>query len=195
MPVILNNGSDELWTWLDPKRTKWTKELQSLLKPFEGVLECYPVNKDVGKVGNNSPDFIVPISSSKNKSNIANFFANAKKSDKTHPNEAKSKSIEKDDRKFGVVDNDDDRKTINPPRSEDNAPIPEPKSSPAIGTKRSRNEDEDIEIPKPDSQSPRSVSQSPVKKKMKSATSNGSLSKPNAAKTESNQKITTFFGK
>src|ERR1700710_519210 len=75
MPVILENGSDEITTWLDPKRTTWSKELQSLLKPFEGELEVYPVSKDVGKVGNNSESFIIPISSSQNKSNIANFFA------------------------------------------------------------------------------------------------------------------------
>lgn len=54
MPVILNNGSDDMFTWLDSKRSEWSKELQSLLKPFEGELECYPVSKDVGKVGNDS---------------------------------------------------------------------------------------------------------------------------------------------
>ncbi|KAK6070568.1 hypothetical protein SCUP515_08393 [Seiridium cupressi] len=75
MPVILNNGSEELRTWLDPKRHEWSKELQSLLKPFDGELEIYPVSKEVGKVGNNSPTFIVPLDSKDNKSNIANFFA------------------------------------------------------------------------------------------------------------------------
>ncbi len=38
MPVILENGSEEVRTWLDPKRSTWSKELQSLLKPFEGEL-------------------------------------------------------------------------------------------------------------------------------------------------------------
>ncbi|ETS81779.1 hypothetical protein PFICI_06781 [Pestalotiopsis fici W106-1] len=75
MPVILNNGSEALRTWLDPARHEWTKELQALLKPFDGELEVYPVSKDVGKVGNNSPTFIVPLDSKENKSNIANFFA------------------------------------------------------------------------------------------------------------------------
>ncbi|RDW62718.1 hypothetical protein BP5796_11020 [Coleophoma crateriformis] len=75
MPVILDNGSEELRTWLDPKRSTWTKELQSLLKPYHGELEVYPVSKDVGKVGNNSPQFMIPVASSENKSNIANFFA------------------------------------------------------------------------------------------------------------------------
>ncbi|WYZ42043.1 hypothetical protein EsH8_V_000938 [Colletotrichum jinshuiense] len=77
MPVILNPGSREIKTWLDPKRHEWTKELQDLLKPFDGELECYAVSKDVGKVGNNSPSFIIPVASKENKSNIANFFANA----------------------------------------------------------------------------------------------------------------------
>ncbi len=35
----------------------------------------YPVSKDVGKVGNNSPSFIIPVGSKENKNNIANFFA------------------------------------------------------------------------------------------------------------------------
>ena len=64
--------------WLDPSKREWTRDLQSLLKPFDGKLEVYPVSKDVGKVGNNSPSFIIPIDSKENKSNIANFFANAK---------------------------------------------------------------------------------------------------------------------
>ncbi|KAI0386587.1 DUF159-domain-containing protein [Hypomontagnella monticulosa] len=83
MPVILDNGSEDVRTWLDPKRHEWSKELQALLKPFDGELDVYPVSKDVGKVGNNSPNFIIPVDSKENKSNIANFFAkggNTKKS-------------------------------------------------------------------------------------------------------------------
>ncbi|KAI0414101.1 hypothetical protein F5X98DRAFT_260652 [Xylaria grammica] len=75
MPVILDNGSEKMHKWLDPTRYVWSTELQSLLKPYDGELEVYPVSKDVGKVGNNSPTFIVPINSKQNKSNIANFFA------------------------------------------------------------------------------------------------------------------------
>ena len=75
MPVVLDNGSEALRTWLDPGRHVWTQELQSLLRPFAGALDVYPVHQDVGKVGNNSPTFIVPLDSKENKSNIANFFA------------------------------------------------------------------------------------------------------------------------
>ncbi|RYP78356.1 hypothetical protein DL771_000541 [Monosporascus sp. 5C6A] len=77
MPVILENGSEALRTWLDPGRHEWSAELQALLRPFEGELDVYPVSKDVGKVGNNSPSFIVPLNSKENKNNIANFFAAA----------------------------------------------------------------------------------------------------------------------
>lgn len=38
MPVILENGSKELATWLDP-RIPWCPELARLLKPFTGELE------------------------------------------------------------------------------------------------------------------------------------------------------------
>ncbi|RTE75985.1 hypothetical protein BHE90_009550 [Fusarium euwallaceae] len=78
MPVILDPDSPAIKTWLDPSRNQWSSELQSLLKPFEGELEVYPVTKEVGKVGNNSPSFVIPLDSKENKSNIANFFANAK---------------------------------------------------------------------------------------------------------------------
>lgn len=74
MPVILEPGSDAIRTWLDPGRYEWSRELQSLLKPFDGELEVYPVSKDVGKVGNNSATFVRPLDSKDNKSNIINLF-------------------------------------------------------------------------------------------------------------------------
>jgi hypothetical protein len=89
MPVILESGSDDMRIWLDPRRYTWSKELQSLMKPYPGELEIYPVSKDVGKVGNNSPTFIVPISSSENKNNIANFF-NIIKGEKARAKAARS---------------------------------------------------------------------------------------------------------
>ncbi|KND88839.1 putative peptidase [Tolypocladium ophioglossoides CBS 100239] len=77
MPVIFNPGSEKIKTWLYPGQHEWNRELQSLLRPFDGELEVYPVSKDVGKVGNNSPSFIIPLNSKENKFNIANFFANS----------------------------------------------------------------------------------------------------------------------
>ncbi|KAJ9422207.1 hypothetical protein QL093DRAFT_2577683 [Fusarium oxysporum] len=76
MPVIFDPNSSSIATWLDPSRKHWSDELQGLLKPFEGDLDIYRVSQDVGKVGNNSPTFIVPLDSKANKSNIMNFFNN-----------------------------------------------------------------------------------------------------------------------
>ncbi|KAI0472582.1 DUF159-domain-containing protein [Xylariaceae sp. FL0804] len=90
MPVILDNGSEGLRTWLDPRRHEWSAELQALLRPFEGELDVYPVSREVGKVGNNSASFILPVDSRENKSNIANFFANAQsKSDEKNKKKKK----------------------------------------------------------------------------------------------------------
>ncbi|PSR81833.1 hypothetical protein BD289DRAFT_438501 [Coniella lustricola] len=96
MPVILEPGSTRLATWLDPARCKWSAELQGILQPFEGELEVYPVSKEVGKVGNNSPSFIIPVASRENKANIANFFANARaKKTKGMDEEEEAKTVEK----------------------------------------------------------------------------------------------------
>ncbi|KAK4171040.1 hypothetical protein QBC36DRAFT_340731 [Triangularia setosa] len=85
MPVILDPGSPELQKWLDPGRYEWNRELQQVLKPYERELEVYPVSKEVGKVGNNDPVFVVPVASRENKGNIANFFPNAAAKSKKQP--------------------------------------------------------------------------------------------------------------
>ncbi|RPB02415.1 DUF159-domain-containing protein [Choiromyces venosus 120613-1] len=77
MPVILE--SSEVKSWLSPKTKSWNPTLQSMLKPYSGALEVYPVSKDVGKVALDSPSFIVPVDSTENKSNIKNFFITPKK--------------------------------------------------------------------------------------------------------------------
>lgn len=74
MPAILDNNSDDLRTWLDINRSVWSKDLQFLLKPYNGDLEIYPVSDDIGKLSNNSPRLIIPVASAENKMNIANFF-------------------------------------------------------------------------------------------------------------------------
>lgn len=145
MPVILDPGSEQMKLWLDPHQTTWTKELQSILKPYEGELECYPVSKEVGKVGNNSPDFLVPVDSKENKSNIANFFANASAKKKTQPSFSKG-TVEKDDADKDSMDLKDKSapttenelakieketepgETIDGEWTEDNAPKPVPQN-------------------------------------------------------------------
>jgi hypothetical protein len=191
MPVIFDNGSDAIKTWLDPKRTEWSADLQSLLKPYEGELECYPVSKDVGKVGNNSPLFLVPIDSAENKQNIANFFGKKQIKVEHDANEPRETS----DRIHG---------------SEDNAPLPVPTliSSPRLesrGIKRERSEthndggtaegapQQKRRITAAASQSPsKSAAKTPAKKAMRSATSNGSAAKT-PSKGDGSRKITSFF--
>ncbi|QMW24986.1 DUF159 domain protein [Aspergillus flavus] len=202
MPVILDPNSEAMKIWLDPTRTTWSKELQSVLKPYKGELECYPVPKEVGKVGNNSPDFIVPVSSKENKSNIANFFANAKK--KTEP----GVKVEGDGiTDQNIVKNEDDPSpTKDSEWSEDNAP------KPAAGIKRERTPegtgevaDEEVKKPKTElrTPSPKKVTEhtpvskrqtSPAGKKMRSATHNEKpIKKVNVKKADGSHPITKFF--
>lgn len=103
MPCILENG-EEVRIWTDSRRDRWSKELQGLLRPYEGELECYPVSQEVGKVGNNSPSFIIPVDSSENKSNIANFFGGGKKmgGEKKVVEQGKARAKVEEVRKEGV---------------------------------------------------------------------------------------------
>jgi putative SOS response-associated peptidase YedK len=127
MPVILEPGSKEMRDWLDPNRVGWDKELQGMLKPFEGELECYPVDKAVGKVGNNSPSFLIPIDSKENKNNIANFFGNQRATAKEVA--AKNEIVRNETKEAEVKqDPDETRETTSKIEStEDNAPLPKPK--------------------------------------------------------------------
>lgn len=207
MPVILENGSKELQTWCDPKRSTWSKELQGLLKPFQGELEIYPVSKDVGKVGNNSPNFIIPVASSENKSNIANFFAKGatKVESKAQPikNSQSSEVLDAESKTASTKikhEPEDDRKTIDHNGTEDNAPLPIPKEESTHGIKRELDDVPEIEPPNKVSRtsiSPRNPS-TPAKpgSKSRSATSNQKASPKKSVKSEKgSQKITSFFGK
>jgi hypothetical protein len=219
MPVILENGSDAIRTWLDPTRTEWSQDLQSLLKPYKGELECYPVSKDVGKVGNNSPSFLVPINSAANKNNIANFFGNQQKLAKSKT-EAQTVSkaehhLEDSANEKGDIkiehDVDETRATTDRVEgTEDNAPLPTPAPSGSQsrdapkGIKRER-ADEHVSSntaeaePQPKRSKPGSPTKSPAKKTStpakkqgtRSATSNGSAAK--TSKAEGSRKITSFF--
>ncbi|KAH6683142.1 hypothetical protein B0J14DRAFT_575198 [Halenospora varia] len=213
MPVIFNNGSEEIRTWLDPNRHTWSKELQSLLKPFEGELDIYPVSKEVGKVGNNSPTFIVPVASSENKSNIANFFAKggtkANSKTATSPKTTKSDPVKKEKVKGEKPatqikqEPGEDRKTIDHSGTEDNAPLPVPKQEDNDESKQGiKRELDDV----PEDEPPKKVartSASPVKspspqkpsRKTRSATSNNTASPSKFTKGSGSQKITNFFTK
>ncbi|KAL6249254.1 hypothetical protein RBB50_004317 [Rhinocladiella similis] len=193
MPVILDPGTDAMKIWLDPTRNKWSKDLQSILKPYEGELDCYPVDSAVGKVGNNSPNFIVPVDSKENKKNIANFFGSANKP------KSKTPQLEKEP--------DEKRLTVDHDGSETKAPLPVASDSlePSPGDKR-RHHPEEYDDGSPAKKhakvAPLPVkSTSPVKsmaKKPRSATSNKemTLKSSPAKKTETGtQRITNFFTK
>ena len=220
MPVILENGSDQVRTWLDPGRSEWSKDLQSLLKPFEGELDCYPVSKDVGKVGNNSPMFIVPVASTENKNNIANFFSNAKKSTKGEEESKGVKAVEDEIKDQGCAvkrDKSEARTTVDHASTEDNAPLPAPvtglsnpklkrthesdddkviiaESLQQIGPKREHHEEPESSPLKTDKHtaSPKSLDKNPNKKR-RSATNNGTA-KDSPTKAKGTQKITKFYG-
>ncbi|KAF3006514.1 hypothetical protein E8E13_005089 [Curvularia kusanoi] len=215
MPVILDNGSDAIRTWLDPSRTEWSQDLQSLLKPYAGELDCFPVSKDVGKVGNNSPSFLIPIDSTENKSNIANFFGNqrklAKKSDQSSIVKVE-RDLEKTTTQSGHVklehDANETRDTTDRLNgTENNAPQPVPDKllSEVTGTqqgiKREADDDpaggieHDTKRNKTASPQKRvSPVKTPAKKQgTRSATTNGSAAKT-PVKGDGNARITSFFG-
>ena len=207
MPVILENGSDQIRTWLDPSRSEWSKELQSLLKPFEGELECYAVSKDVGKVGNNSPAFIVPVASTENKHNIANFFSNAKKSARGDGERREIRKEEAEVKQQGsnvTQDPEENRITVEQSSTEDNAPLPlSPTECKKRGIKRGGEAVDDVELPNKSiktrapaadgSLASKTSVQSP-EKKTRSATNNGTIKgSPAKGKNSGSQKITNFY--
>ncbi|KAK7709388.1 hypothetical protein SLS64_006301 [Diaporthe eres] len=199
MPVILDPASDNMKTWLDPQRYEWSKGLQDCLKPFDGELECYPVSKDVGKVGNNSPTFIIPIASKENKNNIANFFANAKAK-----NQAPKADVEVKKEEQGEEETREEKAVEDVAGSADDGGMG---IAPASGTKRKADSElEDEEAPPtkkaPVPVSPTKVKTSPSSSPSKaasksaraiSATSNGTKS-PARGRSSGTQKITKFFG-
>lgn len=206
MPVILDPASAEMRTWLDPSRHEWCKDLQDVLRPFDGELEVYPVSREVGKVGNNSPSFIIPVASRENKSNIANFFANA---------QAKGKAMEPTKRGGGggaadiEVENEEAVTASSPARETKTMDeVAEPADDGGMGVspraRGKRKGDGELEGEEPPmkkeavSSSPAKQAHSPTKPASKgsrtiSATSNGTKS-PAKGKGGGTQKITKFFG-
>lgn len=55
MPAILSNASEiELWLSAAP----WSDKLKALIRPFGDELEYYAVDRGVGKVQNDSEEFV-----------------------------------------------------------------------------------------------------------------------------------------
>ncbi|KAK5628561.1 hypothetical protein RRF57_004276 [Xylaria bambusicola] len=213
MPVILDNGSDKIRKWLDPKRYEWSKELQSLLVPYDGELEVYPVSKDVGKVGNNSPSFIIPIDSKENKSNIANFFAKGAATKKDEKSLKEERGQADDIPHTGVKPEQPEIEITETKRfkAEDEAQVKsedvegyEDTEKVPVGIKREATEETMGEEP-PKKLATTALSKSQVAKNTEpsprkggnkqkiSATSNNSRSPTKASKSAGTQKITKFF--
>ncbi|KAF9561591.1 DUF159-domain-containing protein [Agrocybe pediades] len=77
-PVFLTNH-DAVMRWLDTSSHSWTPELSQMVQPYSDSsvpLDCYPVPKEVGKVGTESPTFIEPVSTRKD--GIEAMFSNQK---------------------------------------------------------------------------------------------------------------------
>ncbi|KAF2216021.1 hypothetical protein CERZMDRAFT_35311 [Cercospora zeae-maydis SCOH1-5] len=202
MPVIFEPGSDELKMWLDPNLVGWNQELQSMLKPYQGELECYPVDQAVGKVGNNSPQFIIPVNSSENKKNIANFFGNEKANTKDMA--AKTAAARSQEKADETKHEDEDRSTtFKVETTEDNAPLPKSKEeserdlSQKIKADTAELDDKDMLKTADEQHSTPSPAKSTAGKgtngrKPRSATSNNTVAKP--PEKNANAKITSFFG-
>ena len=202
MPVILENGSDQIRTWLDPKRSEWSKDLQSLLKPFQGELDCYVVTKDVNKVGNNSPQFTVPVASSENKNNIANFFGGGKsglKSEVEKEEPGLKEEVVKESGNSIKQEADEKRTTVDQSSTEDNAPLPAATSSPGRGIKREHDTDEEggsehKSVRRSDADKRTKSPEKTHGKKSRRATSN-STAKTSTITSVGSQTITNFFNK
>ena len=214
MPVIFEPWSEEMQIWLDPSSAGWNKRLQSFLKPYEGELEIYQVQKEVGKVGNDSPDFIVPLDSSSNKSNIANFFGGQRK----HGGEKGGKNMRVAHNKHKNDDSDiqalpDKRETTPTHTTESNAPLPASAQTPSktketiAGIKRERNyeDDDNIEEKSPsqakmiktehgeDAKSSVIIPASSPRKLRSQNANKGNPVKQSPRKDVSSKKITSFF--
>ena len=65
MPVILPD-KDAIAMWIGAgDQSGFSEQVARLIKPYSGELDCYKCPRDVGKVGNNSPQFIQPVSARK----------------------------------------------------------------------------------------------------------------------------------
>lgn len=182
MPAILEPSAGEVLTWLDPARTTWTRELQDILRPASTDLEVYPVSKEVGKVGNNSPSFVIPVASKENKGNIANFFANADEKKKKKKKE--SVSSQSPPRSLSEVDKGGKEESEwEETKKEDR------ESGPRVAKRGAS-------PPKPAAEPPakKPATTSPRKNSKYSATSNGTKA-PAGQSREGTRKITNFFTK
>lgn len=99
MPVILDDQAECL-AWLD-NESGWTEKLAKLCRPYEGEVKCYTVQPEVGKIGNNSSSFVLPVA--ERKDGLASFF-------QKQVDGVKAESQSTKDRRTGVVKNENNEK-------------------------------------------------------------------------------------
>ncbi|PWN19766.1 DUF159-domain-containing protein [Microstroma glucosiphilum] len=102
-PLILPS-EEAIAIWLDPNTP--LAEVKKLVKTYNGKLEFYKVPKEVGKVGNDNPSFLLPVEDRKD--GLMAAFGRAQKSGKTETNEGSR-----------------DKKAAADTNSETNAPAPQ----------------------------------------------------------------------
>ncbi|GAA5893942.1 hypothetical protein JCM6882_003134 [Rhodosporidiobolus microsporus] len=147
MPAILNDASEiELWL----ANTGWNDKVKALVRPFQGKVECYPVDQGVGKVGNESPDFIKPVAAKKG--SLDTLFAKQAKSQSTTSSPAKPGPSSLSTPKSASTSPSSSTK----PKLKSGSP---PSPSGSGSNAKVKGEDEDSEAMNPDEDSPRKVVQ------------------------------------
>ena len=121
MPVILpDSDAMSIWLGLQPASAR---QVCSLLKPYEqGALDVYAVPREVGKVGNNDPGFILPVSARKD--GIAAAFGRVKKPEADANSETHA-PVQDNDRKRTL---DDDEQLALALQKEEDARAKRPKT-------------------------------------------------------------------
>ncbi|KAI3608793.1 duf159 domain protein [Moniliophthora roreri] len=125
-PVILSTP-EALQKWLNTSSQSWTSELSKfVLQPYHdsaAPLECYQVPKEVGKVGTESPSFILPVA--QRKDGIQAMFSKQRPQPKASPiPKASSGKLKRSlppspPQKVELVDSegDDEVQIVDPPES------------------------------------------------------------------------------
>ncbi|PPQ74320.1 hypothetical protein CVT26_004239 [Gymnopilus dilepis] len=184
-PVFLTNR-DALYRWLDTSSGTWTPELSKMVKPYSDTsvaLECYPVPKEVGKVGTESPSFIEPISS--RKGGIESMFSKQreKASQATPPSTPTKRKLES-----SPTPAEDDVK------SETKSPIPSSSQGPSSPPAKKLKRDSSVPLPPDDSNQPRNQVLSPDRKRKLQSSPTKKKGAGKAVPPVGNAKISSFFG-
>ncbi|PWN32570.1 DUF159-domain-containing protein [Meira miltonrushii] len=132
MPVILpDERAMRIWLGIGEDVTQ--EEVRKLLRPYPAQLDCYPVPREVGKVGNDNANFILPVSMRKD--GIQAAFGRAKQKDKEQQTPIKEESLSTEKA------TKEEEKGQQSATTETNAPIKEEVVS---ANKAAKEEDKDI---------------------------------------------------